>query len=71
MSASAYPGAKISDSSFTHHADGWYIGTRRLRRIIKLADLVKLSTVPPDLTGAKLSGEVIDAVKAAKWTDGP
>jgi|SRR6478609_676634 len=71
MSAAAFPGAKISDSSFSRHADGWYVGTRRLRRVIKLADLVRMSTAYPDLTGARLAGEVIDAVKYAKWTDGP
>lgn len=71
MSAASFPGAKISDSAFTHHPDGWYVGTRKLHRIISLADLAQLSKVPPDLTGAKSPGEVIDAVHAAKWTDGP
>jgi len=71
MNASAIMGAKISDSTFSHHPDGWYVGTRRLRRIIKLADLVRAATAPPDLTGAKLTGETIDAVKAAQWTDTP
>ncbi len=71
MSSAEWPGCRISDSSFTHHADGWYVGTRRLHRILPLAELVSLSTALPDLTGAKLTGEIIDAVKAAKWTDQP
>lgn len=71
MSASAFPGAKISDSLFTHHPDGWYVGARRLRRIIKLADLIQARAAPPNLAGAKLTGEVIDAVNAAQWTDAP
>jgi len=71
MSSSNLPGALIANSKFEHRPGGWYVGSRRLHRIIKLSDLVSLSTVPPDLTGAKLTGEVIDAVKAAKWTDQP
>lgn len=73
MNASLHPGANIADSAYVRSGDHWLIGKqkRRLQRVIPLAAMVPLFTALPDLTGAKLPGEIIDAVKAAKWTDGP
>lgn len=64
MSAAAWPGAGISDSAFIHHPNGWYVGSRKLQRIIRFADAVALSTAAPDLTGAAVSGELVDALGA-------
>ncbi len=64
MSAAAAPGAGISDSRLTHNPNGWYVGSRKLQRIIRFADAVTLSTAPPDLTGAKVAGELVDALGA-------
>lgn len=68
MSAAASPGAGISDSHFTHNANGWYVGSRKLQRIIRFADAVALATAVPDLTGAKVSGEILDALGAKYGT---
>lgn len=68
MSQAAWPGARLSNSSFTHTEVGWYIGSRKMQRIIRLADYVPLITAQPDLTGAAVSGELIDAL-GAKWAD--
>lgn len=64
MSAAAWPGAGISDSAFIHHPSGWYVGSRKLQRIIRFADAVALSTAAPDLTGAAVNGELVDALGA-------
>lgn len=66
MSSSAFPGGLISDSHYEHRGGAWYVGTRRLQRIIRFADAVALSTAQPDLAGAAVSGELIDAL-GAKW----
>lgn len=69
MSAASHPGAVIAQSPFVRSGNGWLVGAahpRRLQRVIKLADAVALSKVQPDFTGALLTGEVIDALKA-KW----
>ncbi len=64
MSAAALPGSKISNSEFTHHSNGWRIGSRKVHRILRLADLVAAVTAPPDLTGARVTGELADALGA-------
>lgn len=63
MSAATSPGAAIRNSRWTPPPSP-IIGTRKLQRIIKLADAIPLLTEKPDLTGARLSGEVIDALDA-------
>lgn len=68
MSEGISPGAVIRNSRWTPPASP-IIGTRRVQRFIKLRDVVPLLTEPPDLTGAKLTGEVIDALQALKWTN--
>lgn len=67
MSPSTSPGAKISDSLWTPPPSA-IIGNRRVQRVIKLADIIPLLTDQPDLTGANLPGEVIDAL-SAKWAE--
>lgn len=66
MNAAASPGANIAQSPYLHTPNGWLIGTskRRLQRVIPLANVVPLLTVAPDLTGARVAGEVIDALQA-------
>lgn len=67
MSAASFPGANIADSQFLKRADGWHVGLshpRKLQRVIKLADAIALAKVPPNLAGARLPGEVLDALQA-------
>lgn len=67
MSSAAMPGCDIADSPFVARQDGWYIGKahpRKLQRIIRLEDAVKLSKFAPDLTGCRITGDVIDALGA-------
>lgn len=69
MSAAAWPGANIADSPFVRYADGWYVGLahpRKLQRVIRIADAVPLITAQIDLTGAQVTGELIEALNA-KW----
>lgn len=69
MSSAAFPGANIANSPFVHREDGWYVGLahpRKLQRTIKLGDAIALRKHQPNLTGAKLTGEVIDAL-GARW----
>jgi hypothetical protein len=68
MSEALWPGARLSNSSFTHTEVGWYIGTRKLQRIIRLADYVPLITAQPDLTGAAIDGQAITDLGAA-WAE--
>lgn len=60
MSAAARPGSNITRPSFTWSGHSWYIGKRRVQRVVSLAHLP--FSEPPDLTGAELTGEVIDAL---------
>ncbi|HYQ03729.1 MAG TPA: hypothetical protein VER96_33880 [Polyangiaceae bacterium] len=73
MAPATRPGCNLADSPLSKDERGYlHIGGshRQLRSIITPAALVPyLGEI--DLTGAKLPGEIIDAVGAAKWTDGP
>jgi hypothetical protein len=66
MSASAWPGANIHNSDWRVSVAGHYVGTRRLQRVVRLASVVPLLTEQPDLTGARVTSELIDAL-GAKW----
>lgn len=66
-STALWPGARLSDSSLQHTAAGWYVGSRKMQRIIRLADYVQHITAQPNLTGAELPGEVTDALGAV-WS---
>ncbi len=73
MSAAAWPGAVIAQSPFVRMVNGWMVGAahpRKLQRVIRLSDAVALSRFRPDLTGARVTGELIDALKA-KWAPAP
>ncbi len=67
MQAALWPGARLSNSSCQHTIAGWFVGSRKMQRVIRLVDYVPLITAPPDLTGAELTGEVIDAL-GANWS---
>lgn len=60
MSAAARHGANITNPSLTWSGRAWYLGKRQLQRIVSLSHLP--FSEPPDLTGAELTGEVIDAL---------
>jgi hypothetical protein len=64
MSAAASPGANIRDTVLTYQAVGWVLGLRKVQRVIPLAAAVLLSRRPPNLTGAAVTGELIDALQA-------
>ncbi|HEY6824144.1 MAG TPA: hypothetical protein VI195_06865 [Steroidobacteraceae bacterium] len=68
MSPSAWPGANIHDADWRHSVAGHYVGTRRLQRVVRLASIVPLLTEQVDLTGARVTGELIDAL-GAKWSE--
>lgn len=67
MSAAVSPGANISDTAFTLQAGAWILGHRKVQRVIPLAAAVLLSKRPPDLTGAAVTGELVDALQVT-WT---
>lgn len=60
MSAAATPGANVTTPALSYHGGGWHLGTRRVQRYVSL-ERVPL-TAKPDLSGAELTGEVIDAL---------
>ena len=68
MSAQAWPGANVHDSAWSAMTSGHYVGTRRVQRVVPLASIVTVITAQPDLTGARVTGELIDAL-GAKWTE--
>jgi hypothetical protein len=66
MSAAAWPGSNISDTALAWSQGGWILGHRKVQRQIRLADAVALAKKPADLTGAQVTGELLDAL-LAKW----
>ena len=68
MNAANWPGAVIHDSSWRSSTAGNYIGTRKLQRVVQLAQIVPMCLAQPDLTGARVSGELIDAL-SARWAE--
>jgi len=68
MSAAATPGAKVADSPLVHTPTGWMLGSRHVQRVVRLADAIRLTKKPPDLTGAEVTGELIVAL-GAKWSE--
>lgn len=69
MSPSLAPGSNIAQSPFARAGDGWLVGNsrRKIQRVIPLSAVVPLLTEQADLTGARVSGELIDAL-GAKWS---
>jgi hypothetical protein len=73
MNASAWPGANIAESPFVRSGSGWMVGKahpRKLQRIIRLEDAVALVKARADLSGARVTDDLIDAL-GAKWTGDP
>jgi hypothetical protein len=72
MSSRLTPGAGVSEPDYRPSTAGNYVGARRLRVVLPLERVVPLLTAPPDLSGAALTGDVLDALKAT-WTppEGP
>jgi hypothetical protein len=46
----------------------WRLGTRRVQSVLRLVDLVKLVTAQPNLDGAAMTGEDLDALELT-WND--
>ena len=67
MSAAAYPGSNISDTPLTFVGGAWVLGHRKVQRVIRLEDAIRLAKKPPDLTGASVTDELIDALHAT-WS---
>jgi hypothetical protein len=65
MSPLASPGAKIAGKPLTFQHGKPFYGTRQVQRYLPLAAAVRHITVPPDLTGAALTGEEFDAIELA------
>jgi hypothetical protein len=66
MSPLVSPGAKIGGKALTHQHGKHFYGTRQIQRYLPLADAVRRISVPPNLTGAALTGEEFDAIEAWK-----
>jgi hypothetical protein len=71
MSPLASPGAKIASKPITFQHGKLFYGTRQVQRWLPLGEAVKHITVAPDLRGAALSGEEIDAVDLGWRQDRP
>jgi hypothetical protein len=71
MSPLASPGAKIGGKILTFQHGKPFYGTRQIQRYLPLAAAVQHITVPPDLTGAALTGEEFDAIELGWTAPGP
>ncbi len=63
MSATASPGARIGSAALRFTDGRWFYGLRRVQRVIDPAAWLP-GAAAPDLTGAALPGEVLDALAA-------
>lgn len=63
MSPLASPGARIASKPLTHAHGRPFYGTRQIQRYLPLAEAIKRISVKPDLTGAALNGEQVDAIE--------
>lgn len=71
MKAAPWPGANIVQSPFVRMVNGWMVGAahpRKIQRVIRLVDAAALATAQPNLTGARVTGELIDAL-GARWSE--
>jgi hypothetical protein len=66
MSPLSFPGAKIGARVLTHQQGKHFYGTRQIQRYLPLAEAVKRIRVPPNLKGAALTGEELDAIEGWK-----
>ena len=69
MSPLPSPGAKIAGKPLTRAHGRPFYGTRQMQRYLPLAAAIKRITVKPDLTGASLNGEQVDAIEL-NWDKG-
>jgi hypothetical protein len=63
MAAALSPGAIIKSANITHKRGRPFFGARQMQRWLPLSEAVKHITVAPDLRGAVLSGEEVDAIE--------
>lgn len=63
MSPVVTSGAKIGSKPLTWHRGKPFYGSRQIQRYLPLEEAVKRITVAPDLRGAALSGEEVDAIE--------
>jgi hypothetical protein len=63
MSPGVSPGARLGASRITWQRGKPFYGARQIQRWLPLGEAVKLITVAPDLRGAALSGEEVDAIE--------
>lgn len=63
MSAALSPGAVIREAAFWRSNGYHTYGHKRVQRFLPLAEAVRRLSAPPDLSGASLTGEVVDAVE--------
>jgi hypothetical protein len=64
MSPLASPGAKIAAKPLTFQLGKPFYGSRQVQRYLPLAEAVKHCKVAPNLKGAALTGEELDAIEA-------
>lgn len=63
MSSGVSPGARIGSNRITWQRGKPFYGARQIQRYLPLAEAVRHITVTPDLRGASLSGEEVDAIE--------
>jgi len=66
MSASEHPGARLGGAPLRREGAAWMYGGKRVQRVIRLRDVITLITVCPNLSGAALTGEELDALDGGK-----
>lgn len=66
MSESVLVGARIVTPplAWQPHVSIWRVGAKSLYRIVRIESAMRLAVAAPDLTGAELPGEVLDAIEA-------
>ena len=71
MNPNPRPGCNISDSPYVRLGSDWLVGRqkRKLQRVIPLAAMIPLFSAPPDLTGARVTDDLIRAL-GATWSQG-
>lgn len=63
MAAALSPGARIASNQVTRQRGRPFYGARQIKRWLPLSEAVQYITVMPDLRGASLSGEEVDAIE--------
>ncbi|HEY3498137.1 MAG TPA: hypothetical protein VGK73_25740 [Polyangiaceae bacterium] len=66
MSAAVSPGARIASKEVTYRNGKPFYGEKQIQRYLPLSAAVRHISVAPDLTGARLAGEQLDAI-ALGW----